>query len=226
MTELFKTICADPPWSFGDKLPGPSRGAEKNYSVLSIAEIENFLVTENLVNQIAPDARLFLWRVASQQEEALRVMRAWGFIPKAEIVWLKKTATGKRWFGMGRQVRMEHEVCLIGIKGRPEVLSKSIRSTFEAPYTRHSGKPDAFFDIVEQLSPGPYLELFSRVPRVGWTQLGDEFPKILNEEQIKAFLSSPVDLVSELEKAQHKHFCDALDKTTQIPAEDWYIRFD
>jgi N6-adenosine-specific RNA methylase IME4 len=185
---LFTTIVADPPWKFGDALPGDSRGAAKNYSTMTNTDIERFLLSESmgldpetwmnvhLASRIASDARLFLWRVASMQEEALRVMRAWGFVPKAEIIWLKKTTTGKRWFGMGRQVRMEHEVCLIGTRGRPPVLSKSIRSTFEAPYTRHSGKPDAFFDLVESLSPGPYLELFARRQRHRWHCIGDELP--------------------------------------------------
>lgn len=113
------------------------------------------------------------------QEEALRVMRAWGFTPKAEIVWIKKTASGKRWFGMGRQVRMEHETCLVGTMGQPEVLSKSVRSCITAPYTRHSGKPEAFYKAVEELSPGPYLELFARTSRPGWVQIGDQ----LEEEQ-------------------------------------------
>jgi N6-adenosine-specific RNA methylase IME4 len=135
-----KTLVADPPWQFGDKLPGKSRGAEKNYSVLSLDDICNFLKTHQI--QLADDARLFLWRVASMQEEALKVMRAWGFTPKSEIVWLKKTTGGKRWFGMGRTVRMEHEVCLIGSRGRPPILSRSIRSCFEAGYKigRASGR--------------------------------------------------------------------------------------
>lgn len=124
--------------------------------------------------EIAPDARLFLWRVSAMQEEALEVMRAWGFIPKSELVWIKNTKSSKLWFGMGRTVRMSHEICLIGQRGHPEILSHSIRSVFEAPYTRHSGKPEIFFDYVEKLSPGPYLELFARRQRPGWTCLGDE----------------------------------------------------
>lgn len=177
MGTQFKTIVADPPWPFSDKLPGPSRGAVKNYDILSISDISAFLLSSNLADKIDDNARLFLWRVSSMQEEALRVMRDWGFVPKAEIVWVKKTSTGKRWFGMGRQVRMEHEVCLIGTRGKPEVLSKSIRSVFEAQYTRHSGKPEEFFSLVESLSPGPYLELFARVPRIGWDQVGNELGK-------------------------------------------------
>lgn len=167
----FACIVADPPWSFGDKLPGAGRGAEKHYPVMSIDEICAFELPP-----IADDALLFMWRVSSQVEEAYRVVRAWGFVPKSELVWLKRTSTGKRWFGMGRTVRAEHETCIIAKRGRPATLDASIRSTFEAtvPERGHSAKPDEFYAIVEKLCAGPRLELFARVERPGWVCLGNE----------------------------------------------------
>lgn len=171
MIKRFRTLISDPPWKFGDSLPGHGRGAKKHYPLLSVGELERFALPP-----LASDCRLFLWRVASMQEEALAVMRAWGFALKAEIVWKKLTATGKRHFGMGRTVRMEHEVCLIGVRGRPPVLSHSVRSVFEAPVGRHSEKPDEFYRIVESLSPGPYAEMFARRRRRGWASFGNELP--------------------------------------------------
>ncbi len=167
----FACVVADPPWSFGDKLPGPKRGAAKHYSVLGQSAIENFALPP-----IAVDAWLFLWRVASQVEEAYRVVRAWGFEPKTEIVWVKQTTRGGRHFGMGHSVRAEHETAIIARRGRPAVLSHKIRSTFSAPLPdrRHSAKPEAFYDLVETLVAGPRLELFARRQRPGWTCLGDQ----------------------------------------------------
>ncbi len=165
-------IAADPPWSFNDKLPGPGRGAAKHYDVLAIDGICSFPLPP-----LADDAVLFMWRVSSQVEEAYRVVRAWGFTPKSELVWLKRTATGKRWFGMGRSVRAEHETCVIATRGRPVRLLANVRSTFEAPAGRHSAKPDVFFDIVESLYAGPYVELFARRHRDGWTCFGNELPQ-------------------------------------------------
>lgn len=162
-------LCADPPWKFGDSLPGPSRGAAKNYPTLSVDELMHFRLPP-----IADDALLFLWRVASMQQEALDVGKAWGFELKTEIVWNKLTKTGKPWFGMGRITRAAHETCLVFKRGRPVIMNKSIRSTFEAPVTEHSGKPDEFFRIVERLVDGPYTELFSRKRRAGWQCLGNE----------------------------------------------------
>lgn len=127
---------------------------------------------------IADNALLFLWRVSSMQEEALSVVRAWGFVPKAEIVWVKKTKNGARWFGMGRTTRAEHETCIIAHRGRPIIRSKSVRSVFEAPAGEHSEKPKVFYDLVEQLSAGPYTELFARGRRAGWQQLGNQLRSV------------------------------------------------
>lgn len=167
----FGVICADPPWSFGDTLPGASHGAAKNYDVMGIDGICDFTLPP-----LTEDAYLFLWRVSSQVEEAYRVVRAWGFVPKSEIVWQKLTTNGLPWFGMGRHVRASHETAIIAVRGRPKPISRSVRSTFSAPAGKHSEKPEAFYDLIEKLASGPYVELFARRQRPGWTCLGNEMP--------------------------------------------------
>lgn len=192
-----KVLCADPAWPFDDKLPGETRGAASNYHTMTIPDIMRMPLPP-----LDDDCVLFLWRVAAMQQEALDVIYAWGFnAPQRELVWLKKTVTGRRWFGMGRVVRAEHEVCLIATRGKPRVHNHSVRSTFvtEEPLVelapdfsglsaqvpqyvnrrgkvryRHSAKPETFYDIVEQLVPGPYAEIFARRRRPGWTCHGDE----------------------------------------------------
>lgn len=168
----FRVLCADPPWSFGDKLPGASRGAEKNYRVLSIDDICSFELP-----QLESNAWLFMWRVSSQVEEAYRVCRAWGFTPKSEIVWEKLTSGGKAHFGMGRYVRASHETAIVAVRGKVQPLARNVRSRFAAPVGKHSEKPEAFYGLVEQLSAGPYVELFGRRARPGWTVLGDQAPE-------------------------------------------------
>ncbi len=182
MTEPFKVVCADPPWPFNDKLPGETRGAIKNYKTMRVQDIMDFPLPA-----IADDAVLFMWKVASMPQEALYVISAWGFTPKTEVVWLKKTVHGKRWFGMGHTLRAEHETAIVATKGRPHVKNHSTRSTFmtEVDFAglsdtvqRHSQKPDKFYEIVESLFDGPYLELFARQTREGWTSIGDELEAV------------------------------------------------
>lgn len=177
MIEPFKLIVADPAWRFGDTLPGRGRGAAKHYTTMSVEDICRFPLP-----LLADDCVLALWRVASMQQEALDVIRMWGFSkPKTEFIWIKKTEHGQRWFGMGHTLRAEHEVCLIATRGKPRVKNHSTRTTFVTDVTGfsakaglHSEKPEKFYEIVEDLLVGPYVELFARRQRPGWTCLGDE----------------------------------------------------
>lgn len=174
--QLGHVLLADCPWKFGDKLPGPKRGAEAHYPVLTVKELCEFPLPP-----LHHDCYLLLWRVSSMQQEALDVAKAWGFVVKSEIVWKKRTKNGNRHFGMGRTVRLEHEVCLIAKRGNPEPKAKNIRSVldtedmlFEASVGRHSEKPDEFYALVEDLFWGPYVEIFARRRRPGWQHYGNE----------------------------------------------------
>ena len=180
-----RVLSADPAWQLGDSLPGPGRGAAKHYQTLSMFELQRFPLPPML-----DDSLLFMWRVAAMQEEALRLVRAWGFVPKSEIVWVKKTKTGKRHFGMGRYVRAEHESCIVAARGKARdlITDKGIRSTFEAPVGEHSAKPEVFYrEIVEKLIPGPYGELFARARREGWWCYGNEVDGRKAKEDAREF---------------------------------------
>jgi N6-adenosine-specific RNA methylase IME4 len=179
-----RILCADPPWSFGDKLPGASRGAAKNYDVLALHDIMRFPLPAFEENAI-----LFLWRVASQVEEAYQVVRAWGFVPKTEMTWVKTTGPvpnelslgdAKLHFGMGRYTRASHETCIVAVRGKfaDQIVDKGIRSVFFAPAGEHSEKPAIFYTLVERLvgGKGPFVELFGRKPRAGWHVYGNEIP--------------------------------------------------
>lgn len=179
----YSIIVADPPWAPRDKLPGPKRGAAKQYQVLDTPKICSFL--DDIGLQVADVAILFLWRLSSMQRDALDVAEAWGFSVKSEIVWCKMTKRGLNHFGMGRTVRGSHETCLIAHRGRANsmIKSHSIRSTFSAPLPTdaqgriiHSAKPDEFFSIVDELTGGsvPRIELFARRYRATWDVHGNQ----------------------------------------------------
>lgn len=173
-----RLLVVDPPWLFGDRLPGPGRGAVKHYPCMPLHEIMRFPLPV-----LAPDCLLLLWRVSAMQQEALDVVRAWGFTLKSELVWVKTTKRAPEpaqgvsqslAFGMGRYVRGSHETCLIATRGRFKVASRSERSVFFAPVGKHSAKPDEFYRIAERLGGGPGVELFARRPRPGWLTYGNE----------------------------------------------------
>jgi len=170
---MIRTVVADPPWQFGDRLPGPGRGAARHYATMSVDQLAAWRSTWDF--ELAPDAYLLLWRVASMQREALAVADAWGFVVKTELVWRKLTRTsGRLWFGMGRTLRAAHETCLVATRGRPQPMGRSTRTVFDAPVGAHSEKPDEFFRIVERTFPPDRVELFARRRRDGWIQYGDQ----------------------------------------------------
>jgi len=169
----FRALVADPPWWFKDRLPGAGRGAAKHYPCMKTERIAAFKLPP-----LADDCWLFLWRPATHQRDALIVAEAWGFhSAPAEIIWRKTTKAGNVAMGMGRSVRNAHETCLVFRRGRPRRLSASVLSTFDAPRAAHSAKPDAFYRLIDELVPGPTVELFARRQWPGWTCLGNEMPR-------------------------------------------------
>jgi len=165
----FKTLYADPPWHFNDKLD-PTR--RKPYDTLSIDDLMSLKVKFLM----EPDSHCYLWSTSSHIHEALHLMKAWGFEYKTIIPWIKYTKNNKLWFGMGHYFRAAHELCLFGVKGKLRTLTKNTRNVLmaKAP-SRHSAKPDEMYELIEANSLPKYLELFSRNKREGWIMLGDEF---------------------------------------------------
>ena len=164
-----RVLVADPAWLFGDALPGNGRGASDHYDCETIEDICRMPLPP-----MHDDSVLVLWRVAAMQLEACTVARMWGFKVKGEMVWDKMTTHGKQHWGMGRQgLRGSHESCLLATRGRPFFHGEH-RTRFEAKVGEHSGKPDKFYEVVEHVWPGPYVELFARRKRRGWRCYGNE----------------------------------------------------
>jgi N6-adenosine-specific RNA methylase IME4 len=118
----------------------------------------------------ADDAHLYLWTTQRYLWDARRVVSAWGFVPQKVLVWAK-APTG---FSMGGAWGNACEFVVFARRGKPETLTRIPRDWFEWPRGEHSAKPDAFIDLVEQVSPGPFVELFARRARFGWDYWGDE----------------------------------------------------
>jgi N6-adenosine-specific RNA methylase IME4 len=117
----------------------------------------------------AEQAHLHLWVVNAFIYESRQILDAWGFRLKSTLIWTKP---GK--LGMGHYWRNSHEMLLLGVRGQLTAQHKNLRSWIEAPGRGHSAKPERVRDLVEQLSPGPYLELFGRAAVPGWTVWGNE----------------------------------------------------
>lgn len=159
----YRTIVADPPWTFGSA--ATKADARKHYETMALEDIQALQV-ESLA---ADDAHLWLWAINGLMEEAYSVVRAWGFAPITLLTWCKTQP------GVGYYLRTNTEHCILASRGKPMVPeTKAMASWFVWKRSQHSAKPDAFLDLVEQVSPGPYIELFARRARFGWSYWGDQ----------------------------------------------------
>lgn len=169
----YNIIYADPSWSFNNKKCGGSMksGAASCYPVMGVKDICDLKI-EGIA---ADDCVLLMWWVASQPQEALDVVSAWGFKIKtmSAFNWVKKTKHGKPYFGMGFWTRAGSELCLLATRGKPKPVSHSVRSVFEAVNEKHSRKPIQVRDeIVKLCGDVPRVELFARETADGWDSIG------------------------------------------------------
>jgi N6-adenosine-specific RNA methylase IME4 len=166
-------VLADPPWPFKVRSPkGEGRSACRHYSILTIDEIKAYPVAD----MAAADCWLFLWTTTPLLPVALDVMTAWGFTYSGTaFCWTKLNPSGAGFHvGMGFTTRKNVEFCLLGRRGHPRILAHDVRELIVSPRREHSRKPDEQYERIERLVAGPYLELFARERRPGWTSLGDE----------------------------------------------------
>lgn len=172
----FGTILADPPWRFqnatGKVAPEHKRLAR--YGTLSLDEIKGLPVGETA----GPVAHLYLWVPNALLPEGLAVLKAWGFSYKSNLVWHKiRKDGGSDGRGVGFYFRNVTELVLFGVRGKNARTLAPGRRQVNMLQTRkreHSRKPDEQYAIIEACSPGPYLELFGRGIRRGWTSWGDQ----------------------------------------------------
>lgn len=160
----FQVIYADPPWRYSFS-KSDSRQIENQYPTMLTSEICALQVPS------AKDAVLYLWATAPKLLEALAVMKTWGFEYKTQAVWDKEK------IGMGFWFRGQHELLLVGTKGKfsPPKQAKRTSSVYRYKRVKHSKKPDEIRDLIASWFPElPRLEMFCRSPAPGWVVWGNE----------------------------------------------------
>jgi N6-adenosine-specific RNA methylase IME4 len=172
----FATILADPPWRFTNRTGkmAPEHRRLSRYGTLTLDEIAALPV-----GRIAAErAHLYLWVPNALLPEGLRVMEAWGFRYKSNIVWHKvRKDGGSDGRGVGFYFRNVTELLLFGVRGKDVRTLAAGRRQVNLLATgkrEHSRKPDEQYPIVEACSRGPFLELFARGVREGWATWGNQ----------------------------------------------------
>tara|TARA_Y100000310_G_scaffold144390_1_gene143663 strand:- start:29798 stop:30340 length:543 start_codon:yes stop_codon:yes gene_type:complete len=173
MNKKYQIIYADPPWKYQNG-GVPQAGVNAQYATMHIESIKALPIASIADNPSV----LLLWATFPQMEEALSVIRAWGFTYKTlGFSWLKTNKDGSLFFGVGYYAKSNAEVCLLGTKGKAHslVVSNSISSAVSTLKTSHSTKPDEVRNrIVRLFGDRPRIELFARRKVEGWDCWGNE----------------------------------------------------
>lgn len=172
----FSTILADPPWQFQNRTGkmAPEHKRLSRYPTLTLQQIKNIPV-ESVLEETA---HLYLWVPNALLAEGLQVMESWGFKYKTNLVWYKVRKDGgpdRR--GVGFYFRNVTEIILFGVRGKNARTLKRGRTQENMIVQRkreHSRKPDEQYELIEACSWGPFLEMFARGSRPGWSSWGNQ----------------------------------------------------
>lgn len=172
----FTVILADPPWEYRSYSDTANGAAAAQYPTMQVADLMRLPVAE----WSAPDAVLVMWGTWPKLDEAFPLLAAWGFDYVTGLPWVKTTPRGEIRRGIGFWFQSASELLLIGRRGEPRRadgkpligLTCGEQRQFYAPIRRHSEKPVGIYDWIEATFAGPYLELFARRERPGWTTWG------------------------------------------------------
>jgi len=181
MTDKYRVILADPPWSYYTFKPGTKRPhvnrpgiypvAVSAYSTMSLTELCAMPVSA----MRDKDAALLMWATMPCLPDALTLMRAWDFEYKTvAFTWVKTTKAGGYIKGMGHYTKANAELCLLGTRGAPRRSAKNVPQIIATPRREHSRKPDQQYGRIMRLFDGPYLELFARQQWPGWDVWGNQ----------------------------------------------------
>jgi len=167
----FGTIYSDPPWKYSNQATRAS--TSNHYKTLTPDEIASLPISE-LTDE---KAHLHLWTTNAFLFECPKILEAWGFEYKGVFVWIKNQ------MGIGNYWRVSHEFMVLGVKGGLTFSDHSQMSWHQSGRTKHSVKPEHIANLIEKVSPGPYLELFGRRSRNNWIVWGNEIDRNLFNKQ-------------------------------------------
>lgn len=168
----YSIVYADPPWDYkgqtqhngaGGRATG---GARSHYSTVKLADLKRL----NVSSICAPDCLLFMWTSSPHADQAMELLKAWGFAwATVGFIWHK----GKT--NPGFYTLSECEICYIGKKGKiPQPRgSRRERQFLSALREGHSMKPDEIRHRIWRMFPAQRkIELFATKQVQGWDSWG------------------------------------------------------
>jgi len=173
---VFATMVVDPPWPYPNGFNGWGKRRALPYASMTTREIAEL----PLAKLVRREGYVFLWTTNQHLGAAFDVIEAWELTYRQTITWCKAEVGG-----LGGMFGTNTEHVLIAQKIRRGTNAHGARTrgvrvnrswfewTSRGPRGEHSSKPDEFYEVVERVAPGPYVDVFARRKRRGWTCVGD-----------------------------------------------------
>eukprot|EP01102_Stenamoeba_stenopodia_P005007 TRINITY_DN15508_c0_g1_i1.p1 TRINITY_DN15508_c0_g1~~TRINITY_DN15508_c0_g1_i1.p1 ORF type:complete len:700 (-),score=119.10 TRINITY_DN15508_c0_g1_i1:88-2187(-) len=175
----FDVVLIDPPWRIrGNEVASNDKTMFNNSKfALEYNTLSNQEVIDINVGCLSDNGFLFLWVINSQLQFAFECMNKWGYTYADKITWVKKTKNNNISIAQGYYFLHSTEMCLVGVKGKCEFITKVSNDVIFAETREKSQKPDQMYQIIERMCPGSRkIEIFARNHnlRRGWLSLGNE----------------------------------------------------
>jgi|TARA_X000001388_G_scaffold10193_1_gene6316 N6-adenosine-specific RNA methylase IME4/anti-sigma28 factor (negative regulator of flagellin synthesis) len=169
---LYDVISIDPPWEYSERggsshnsFDAVGNRAGVDYPTMTVEELKKINIPAK------SDCVMFLWTTHAFLKDSFDLLNAWEFNYKATLVWDKVK------MGMGRNIRMQVEFCLLATKGKPILDGSGERDIITEPRREHSRKPESFYTKVDNMTVGYKLDYFAREQRKNWFTYGAEVGK-------------------------------------------------
>lgn len=168
----YRCIVIDPPWQVEkyERDVRPNQSGDLDYPTLTHEQIGAFGIGDMAAND---GCHLFCWTTHKHLPATLAIIETWGFRYCLTMVWHKNG--GPQPFGLPQY---NCEFVIYARAGAPDFRdTKQFFTCFNAPRREHSRKPDEFYELIERVTYGPRIDIFSREPRTGFDQFGVETGK-------------------------------------------------
>lgn len=168
----YRCIVIDPPWEM-EKIVRDNRPNAVNFGFEYPTMTEAELAAFDVAGMADDDCHLFCWTTQKHLPSALSLVETWGFRYVLCMVWHKPGG-----FQPYNLPQFNCEFAIYARRGSPEFVdTKAFSTCFQAPRREHSRKPDEFYALIERVTAGPRIDVFSREPRPGFDQFGNETGK-------------------------------------------------
>ena len=162
---LYQVIVIDPPWPYTNRQDDPTHEMSNPYSSMTIEDLGN---PDKLLIPAAENSIIWLWTTNVFLHDAFHLLEKWGFTYRTCLTWAKQGP------GLGDWLAGQTEHCLLATKGDYKLFRYNESTLLQADRTKHSEKPDEFYEMLNKLCPGTKIDMFARKERAGFEVWGAE----------------------------------------------------